>query len=64
VNVVHDKFHRLAYVAVSFLFGRRNDTLTFILMAIARIEAVDAKTSRKGYEPLCPNLNQPRRFGQ
>jgi hypothetical protein len=37
VNVVHDKFHWLAYVAVSFSLRRRNDTLTFILIAISRI---------------------------
>jgi hypothetical protein len=61
VNVVHGKFHWLAYIAVLFLLGRRNDTLIFILMAIGRIEAVDA---RKGYGPVCPNLNHPRRSEQ
>jgi hypothetical protein len=42
MNDVHDKFHWLGYIAVSFVLEWRNDTLAFVLMAIGRIEAVDA----------------------
>lgn len=59
MNDVHDKFHWLAYIAVSFVLGRRNDPLACVLMAIGRIEAVDATISRKGRWSICPNLNRP-----